>query len=366
MKVLLLTHHFAPTTGGIESYTLGLAKALKENGIDCRVVCLNKEPRTGKKLAKEETIEGIEVKRVSFLDFGFYKIAFGLLGEIKKADLVHVQNIGFLSDFSILTKPLHKKPVVISTHGGISHTKNRAFLKNIYWKWLGFLLKKADFLIADSIHDFQRFENAAKTIRTIENGVELEKFFALERRPRKDSFVFVGRISKNKRVDLLLEAFSLVLEQKPEATLKIIGNDFDNILKSLQDKAIELEISNRVFFWDSVSKTELLHVLSESEFFVSASEFEGFGIAVIEAMAAGCIPLLNNIDAFRIFISDKKNGFLVEFSKPERAARTIAQTMNQNAFEKARLSREAHASAEKYSWKKVVSEIIEAYKGVLE
>jgi len=362
MNVLLLAHHFYPTIGGIESYALGLAKSLRENNIDCGVACLNRDPVTRQRLAAEEVIAGIQVRRVPFWDFGFYKIAFGLLKEIKKADIVHVQNIGFLSDFALLSRFLHKKPVIISTHGGISHTKERPALKGFYSKWLGFLLKKADFVIADSRQDFADFEKMAKSIRMVENGVEIEDFLSLERKPKSGSFVFVGRLAKNKRIDLLLEAFALVLQKKPDAMLRIVGSDFDNILYELQQKSIDLEISNRVFFSQNISAAQLLEIISESEFFVSASETEGFGISAVEAMAAGCIPILNDIDAFKAFVNDGRNGFLADFTNPNSAAEKIVSAMNLKGEEKARISENARSSVKKYSWKKVAAQIILIYE----
>lgn len=296
---------------------------------------------------------------------GFYKIAFGILKEIKKADAVHVQNIGFLSDFAILTKFLHKKPVVVSTHGGISHTKERRFLKGIYSKWLDFLLKKADFVIADSKQDFSEFEKKAKAIKLVENGVELEAFFSIKRKPKKDGFIFVGRLAKNKRLDILIDCFALVLKKKPNAMLRIIGRDFDNIFYELEQMTIDQEISNRVFFQDKVSAAQLPELLASSEFFVSASEAEGFGISAVEAMAAGCIPLLRDMEAFRAFVEDKKNGFIINFNDLNEAAEKIVEAMALKETEKRQLSENARARVQQYSWKNVVKEIIAVYEGIL-
>jgi alpha-1,3-mannosyltransferase len=366
MKVLFLTHHFFPTIGGIESYSLGLAKELQRNKIEVKVVCFDSDPITKQKLATEETIQGIAIKRIPFIDFGFYKIGFGLLKEIKQADLVHVQNIGFLSDFALLAKALHKKPVVVSTHGGVSHTKKRALIKSFYSSWLDFLLKHANFVIADSPQDFKEFEKKTKRIKLIENGVDLERFFAVKRNAIPNSFVFVGRISRNKRIDLLIDAIAAISNKKPDVRLKIIGKDFDGIQSGLIEKAKTLRLEKNVFFENNADDAQLLKSLGESEFFVSASEFEGFGISVIEAMAAGCIPCLNNIDAFRAFVVDKENGFLADFANAEKAAEKIINLLELTSSEKKKISVAARESVEKYSWKNVVSDIIGVYESVLE
>jgi len=112
-------------------------------------------------------------------------------------------------------------------------------------------------------------------------------------------FLFVGRLSKNKRLDNLLKTFGEVRKHTPNFTLTIVGEEFDWTTHQLKDLAKEAGIQKQVRILGRVSDKKLNQIYKESDFFVSASEYEGFGIAAIEAMAAGNILILNDIPAFR-------------------------------------------------------------------
>jgi alpha-1,3-mannosyltransferase len=92
--------------------------------------------------------------------------------------------------------------------------------------------------------------------------------------------------------------------------------------------------------------------MCSAEFFVSASEYEGFGITALEAMAAGCIPILNNIDSFREFVKNGKNGFIADFTDSKKASESILNAMNINKKEKTEIAKRAIERAEGFSWDK--------------
>lgn len=366
MKIVHLAHHFSPCLGGIESFTLDLCRQLVKRGHTVRVVCLDRCPHSGRRLPASSRVEGIEIRRVPFVDFRFYKFAPAAIKWVGGFDVVHVQNIGFLSDAALLTKPLHRKPVVINTHGGFLHTKKLSLIKALYLRlWMPLVLKLADITIADSRHDFALFSRAAKNLRLVENGVELEKFLQLKRRAERGSFVFVGRLSENKRVDRLLRAFSFLKKGaagRAEFRLLVVGEDFHNIMGRLKAQAGEMGIAREVQFTGRISGKELLDALSRAEFFVSASEYEGFGISAIEAMASGVIPVLNSIPTFREFVKQGENGFIVDFSKPELAAAEIAEITRMAGREKSRISQNARESAKRFDWKKRAGDFEKVYE----
>jgi alpha-1,3-mannosyltransferase len=284
---------------------------------------------------------------------------------LKDADIAHVHNIGFLSDFIVLTKWLHRKRIVVNTHGGFFHTKKIGFLKGIYLAWLKLLFRGVDLVIADSKSDFEIFSNVTKKIVLIENGVELESFEQLRRNPKKNSFLFLGRLSKNKRIDLLLETFAELKKKGIGFRLLVVGKDFEGLLAGLKTRARELGIGKETEFFPDASDKELLSLLSSSEFFVSASSFEGFGIAAIEAMAAGCIPILNDIPCFKDFVNDGKSGFIADFFEPKKAAEKIMSILQLGKKRLAAVSAAARYSAQRFSFEKKIPQFVSAYWQVL-
>ncbi len=361
MKVLHVSHHFWPCTGGTEKYTLDLCLELKKTGIQTELVCLNKCSKGKKKLKEKETIKGIKVNRIPFWDLRIYKIAPKVIEFIKNFDLVHVHGIGFFSDFILAKKNEHKKPVLISTHGGIFHTNKKSLLKKLYNDyWLKHHLKKADKIIADSRNDFEQFKKVSDKVVFVQNAVNTKKF---EFKGKKDfnKTVFVGRISKNKRIDLLIKRFAEANKQFPKKSLEIIGEDFHRITKELKEKIKEKKLEKKIFFTGKINEKKLIKKVKQAGFNLSASEYEGFGIAVIEGMASGTIPVVNNIQAFRELIKNNKTGYLIDFKEKN----SLTKIFEKKETELNKVSKNCLQEAKKFGWKKKVKEIEKIYKNCI-
>ena len=88
-------------------------------------------------------IDGAEVVRIPFFGSTRYPLAPSVIKFIRDADVVHVHAIDFFFDYLAWTKPLHRRKLVVSTHGGFFHTPYAARLKQLYFlrspdfHWLG-------------------------------------------------------------------------------------------------------------------------------------------------------------------------------------------------------------------------------------
>jgi alpha-1,3-mannosyltransferase len=365
VRIAQVVNHFYPCRGGKESVVKELSQRLKQRGHEVDVVCLNRCADSGSMLAREGNWNGVKIKRVGFLDLHFLKIGFPSVGALRKADVVHAHDLCFLTDFLALTKFLYRKPLVLSTHGGIFHTVSLSVLKKIYFNvWLRLVGGAFDRVIAVSKNDFELFSKIfpAEKMALVENAVDVERLGKIKGNAAANSFLFVGRLSRNKRVDLLLEAFSLLLKKKKGARLTVVGRDFDGILPELKAKAKELGVEDAVRFEGSVSEEKLLQLFSQNAFFVSASNYEGFGISAIEAMAAGLVPVLNSIPSFMDFVDGGKNGFVVDFSKTEEAAGVLTGACSLGKKRLGELSRSARRSVQKFSWEKKADEFEKLYR----
>ncbi len=357
MKILQVTNHFYPCIGGVESVILNLSKGLAAKGHSVDVVCLNKCAYSKEELPKKAKLERINIFRIPSFDLIYYKIAQSVFGFIKDYDLIHVHGIGFFSDFLILTKIIHKKPVIISTHGGIFHTEKISLLKKFYFYVIQkALLRFADSVVAVSKSDRQLFSKICKKVLLIENGIELKKFSVLGKKKEKNTFLFVGRISKNKRIDLLISIFADVIKKMPSARLYVVGEDWEGMMPKLKELSNNLGLKKNVFFKGKASDKELLKYYDRCQFFVSASQYEGFGISAIEAMAAGCIPILNRIKAFENMVKNGQNGFLTDFTNRAESSKKILDLMNLNELEKNKIILNTKNSSKRFSWSKKVAE----------
>ena len=126
-------------------------------------------------------------------------------------------------------------------------------------------------------------------IEVIPNGVDVELIRSTP--PAEDGFdvLFVGRLIPEKNADLLLEAFDQVADEY-DVTLGVIGDgtEFD----ALQAQASSMNHSDSVSFLGFVEDDEEVYAhMRAADLFVLPSVREGFGITVLEAMAAGCRPI---------------------------------------------------------------------------
>lgn len=363
MKILHVTNHFYPCVGGIERYVLDLCRELIKKGHKSDVACLNTCANSKKKLPDEETIDGITVRRMPYLNLKYYKIAPSVIRLLKDYDIIHIHGVGFFLDFLWITKAMHKKPMILSTHGGIFATKNIGAIKRIYFGTVTrTTLKSMDHVIATGRNEYAIFSKICKNLKLIEPGIDYGKFSSIKRGHLKNTFLFVGRISKNKRIDNIIKTAGAAKKMSQEIVVRIAGEDWDGSMNDLISLSRSIGAEKNIIFAGKVTDAELMKYYAESQFFVSASEYEGFGISVAESMAAGCIPILNDIKAFRALVDDGKNGFIVDFSDPDSAAKRIIGIKNLPEGAKQRIANSAKKSAMKYDWKKISAKIERLYR----
>ncbi|MDO8428055.1 MAG: glycosyltransferase family 4 protein [Candidatus Diapherotrites archaeon] len=331
MKIAQITNHFWPCIGGIEQVVETLSKELIKKH-EVTIICLNKCAKQNACISIKENYQGLAIRRLTFINLKNYFPAFGILSEIKPYDLLHIHGLSFFSDFLLFTRFIHKKPIILNTHGGIFHTNPKKWHKRIYFFGLQkFLLKKASLIIADSENDFKIFSQIVpeSKIKIIPNPVDIEKFQTRKQEKQPNTFLFVGRFSKNKRIDLLIQTFAEMQKQIKNAQLWIVGKDFDGIKTSLVQQIRKFNLGTSVQILENINDSQLVEIYTKAEFFMSASEYEGFGVSVIEGMAAGCIPILNKISAFEDILENGKNGLLVDFTQ-KNSSQVIAEFTKQN------------------------------------
>ncbi len=368
MKILEVTNHFWPCIGGIETHVAGICKELKKNGLKPSVLCLNKCNNSNKRLKKNEKKDNIEINRIKFIDLKYYKPAFNALSFFKKNDLIHVHGINFFSDYAIFTKFIHKKPVIVSTHGGIFHTKKIKLIKWIYFNlFQKIILNFADKIIAVSKNDYKLFSKIVpkNKLVLIENGVDLKKFKKTKNKKINKKIIFVGRISKNKRIDLLIKAFAKASEKNKKLELTIIGKEFDaGLKKELINLTKKLRVEKKILFKENLSHEELVKELNKYSFFASASEFEGFGLSLIEAMNIGLIPIVSKIETFKEFIKNNKNGYLINYNNTIKASELINKITSKPLKELKKISENTEKKAKEYDWNKQIKKYLKEYEGV--
>ena len=165
--------------------------------------------------------------------------------------------------------------------------------------------------------------------------------------------IFVGRLIEYKRLDSLMKALADHMNGI-DFRLDVIG---EGKLKEYQKMASDLGISDRVVFHGRIPRDEVQNKLRESDCFVMISENEVFGLAYLEAMAAGCITVASLGGGVDGIIESEKNGYLSEQGNSEKLGEllnkiyslssTDVERIRENAAETVRTFTDSRV-AEKY------------------
>ncbi len=356
LKVLHIGHHFWPCTGGMEKVMQDLCAGLAKEGVQSDVLCLNTCSGEGNILPKKAEWKQTNIFRVPYRKTGPYLVADLDLNLLKQYDVLHVHGLGYMLDYVAKTQALHGRPFVVTTHGGIFHTNAKSALKHFYFHTVAKQsLKKAFKVLAVSENDHKIFSRVSNRVELMENGIWLPRKGASK---KKNWFLFVGRMARNKRVPLLVEKMLPVLVRM-KSDLVVAGKTDEKILAGINRLKDETGFE-RVKILGEVGGKRLASLYSESRFFVSASQFEGFGLTLVEAMACGCVPVVQANESFSKIVCSGKNGFLVDFESRE-AGVDVLKAAGDPKMVRA-LSRNAVLRAREFDWKPKIKRLVAIYR----
>lgn len=350
----------------METYVSSLCRELTGLGHRTDIATLDYIFKSRQRLLPYERLDGIDVIRLPSWGNPRYFVAPRLLELAGRYDIINVHGVDFFIDLLGLGRQAHGRPVVLTTHGGFFHTEWFPSFKRLFFHTVTrTALKGVDRVLASSPSDARLFASISDRVTLVENGVDIKRFSVVERNRSGDNLVYVGRISRNKRVDRLLEALAVLRTFRPEARLVIVGPDWEGLMGGLQEQAAAMGLTGAVTFTGGVSLERLREELAGAKLFVSASRYEAFGISLVEAMAAGTVPMVSRIDAFEDIVDEGRTGFLTDFSQPEAAARDLAAALELSDEQLAAMGRAARESAGRYDWPRVAGRIVEIYEEVL-
>ena len=368
MRVLHVVRQFHPSVGGLEDFVLALTKQQRKEGIEAEVATLDRLTRgSGERLPSRDTVDGVPVRRIGYFGSAKYPIAAGILKKLHGFDLVHVHAVDFFCDYLAATRFIHGKPMVLSTHGGFFHTAFARTLKTLFFSTVTRLsMTQYRCVVADSTNDLDLFRRVTKKrLVMIENGVNTKKFAGVGSPHFAPTLLYIGRFSVNKGLDKMVDAFDVIANEIPGARLHIVGNDFDGLYPRLQQRIAGLRNGGNIQVHMGLSDEGICDVMKACSFLVSASEYEGFGQTVVEAMSAGLLPIVNRIKSFETILGATSIGLLTDFSAPSVAGKQAAAFMQRTKLRYGEARTAAMTASERYNWEGTAQRFAEIYEEVL-
>ncbi|MCX6749289.1 MAG: glycosyltransferase family 4 protein [Candidatus Pacearchaeota archaeon] len=369
MKILQISSTFFPVNGGQEKVVYEISKRLVKRGH--KVDILTTDMLCTGKVKEKERKDGVNIIRIKN---NFYLGGYGFSEEAKKwlednrenYDVAHSHGYNrFLSEFSIWALR-NKLPTIFTPHGFI-HTKKNYLFKIIHDLTVGRLIKNATQLTALTKLDFENYKKLGvekEKITEVPNGVDIKKFSKITRKGVSKfkkkygllkTVLFVGRIHESKGIQYLIEAIKDI-----DCKLMIIGEDV-GYKKELEKKIKNLNLEKKVIFTGHLEEKEKITAYKACDIFVLFSEWEGFGITVIEAMAAGKPVIVSNRGSLPFLVKDKKEGFVIPFKNVNILRGKIKFLLGKNKIA-GKMGKSGAEEVKKYDWESVVSRYLEVYK----
>jgi glycosyltransferase involved in cell wall biosynthesis len=195
----------------------------------------------------------------------------------------------------------------------------------------------------------------AERIRIIESGVDLPTGPAVAKSP-EPLFIVLARLVPHKRVHLLLEAWRIV-QPIVGGRLVVVGSGPDlGLLRRMAEEIPSVEFTG----W--IEDPEKWRLLGEAWFLVNASSHEGWGLAIMEAAAAGTPALVVDALGVRDCVVDGETGIIVRVPSEGDVPTAVAHAwidLAADAERRTSLGHAGQARAAEYSWDKVVERWIE-------
>jgi glycosyltransferase involved in cell wall biosynthesis len=134
--------------------------------------------------------------------------------------------------------------------------------------------------------------------------------------------------------------------------------------QNINDLIKKFDLADCVSFVGKVSNEDVPQYLVASDVFVLPSLYEGFGIVILEAMAAGLPVITTNVGGPPDIIKDGVNGYLVEVKNSEQIADRVIRILNDNGL-KEKMSENNRMEVKKYSWESVTMQLESLFRSII-
>jgi N-acetylgalactosamine-N,N'-diacetylbacillosaminyl-diphospho-undecaprenol 4-alpha-N-acetylgalactosaminyltransferase len=284
--------------GGAERAVMTLTSELCELGRDMRLLCLERAPvdealvpRVSPQLLSRMSSTAPALLKLAALPFLAVRLCRYISRENAGVVASHLFRANFVNVLAKVLASVRHRCIVVN-HTRLSRLQHEGFQGRINWMLCKWLYPRAD-LVAN-VSAGAATESAGLLGLPPERSIVLHDpidtrvaaFSTREREPGR-MIVGVGRLIRLKRYQDLIDAFGAIAGDYSDLELRLVGDG--PCRKELERRAFESGIGSRVKFTGKLA--DPFFVLAGSTAFVSTSETEGFGMAIVEALAAA-VPVV--------------------------------------------------------------------------
>jgi glycosyltransferase involved in cell wall biosynthesis len=310
----------------------------------------------------------------------------GVIADLKRnpVDIVHVQS--FSQFVPLIRRALPRAKIMLHMHA--------EWLARLDENMIEPRIRDADSIIFCSNYFAQQTRDAwpmyADRCHVVYNGVTLSEFAKDEEPVRRDPearrILFVSRVSPDKGVHFLVDAFAKVLRKYPKAELKIVGpwstlpksfcidHSADRIIRDMEvfyngqpfvdqlRRRITPEAASQIEITGAISRDDLIRMYRSADIFVLPSIYpEGFGIPIVEAAACGMPAIVSRRGGMPEVVEEGKTGIITEAANVDALADAILRLLDDESL-RLSMGRAAYDRASRFfTWDRIAESLMDRY-----
>ncbi len=377
MRIAIFTDSFWPQINGVTTAIWNYCVPLADEGNE--FIIFAPKPAGGLSGApSHKNIEIIWLPSFPLPSYKDYLVAYHFPSAAKKKlaafapEIVHVHTPFFVAKQGLDYARKHRIPSVGTFHTlltefleylplPVKELKRSPIMEKLTWKYLQHFYSKCTILTTPTSANAHELEqHGFKHVHVLTNGIDYAQFSNPKKKKatRGVRLLYYGRISFEKRIDVVIDAFARVHERFPHTTLTIIGSGPAE--NSLIAQAHALGIASSVHFPGPFRGKELGERVKQHDIMVTASPMETQGLTVLEAMAAGLVVVGANARAIPLAIGKNERGLLFKEGNAMDCAAQI-QKVIQNSTMRTKLINAGKKFAKTYDKKAVAKKLLQLY-----
>ena len=383
MNIVLFTDTYPPFINGVSTSCYNLAKTLREHGHRVLVICPLAENGKLKRVDDTIYIPGLEMKKL----YGYRMTTIYSRKVMKmiidfKPDVLHNQTDATIGIFAKICARKLKMPYVYTYHTAYedyTHYASHGFLDRIFKHIVRFYTRQisnhsTEFITpSEKTKDYMRFSRSDIHINVIPTGIDFSLFgkdkvdyekqaaFKKEHNigEKTKLFLILGRVAKEKSMDVSIRGFAKYHETYPNEDVKLIVVGDGPSAPELKLLVKELGIEDYVDFIGAVPASEVPFYYRLADIYTSASITETQGLTFMEAMSAEAVVLARFDSNLNNTIIDGETGYF--FTDEDSFVKKAHLILTMSEEEKKRITDKALEIVDMYSMERFYQNILGVY-----
>ncbi len=387
MRIAFYTDTYLPNIDGVVSQVIASKQELERRRHYVHVFT----PGTRKEKLKFQSPTVTYYEGVKFPLYPAYKLAIFPYSSILKCrqteiEIIHCHALATMSLASIASAKALNLPLIGTFHTMIplaAHylTQNKEYQKmltNASWKAIKTLYKPFDVVTAPSntiAHLLE--EHGVENVKVVSNGISTHSFNSRDANAEREKsrkrlgiqknelvFLFVGRITEEKNVNVVVKAFDIINAIYPNTKLLIVGDG--PAFSPLKQFVVKVKAKKSITLVGQVNHSEMLGYYAACDWQVTASTFETQGLGILEGMACGKPCIGANALAIPETVKNNLTGYLFPAYDVEKCVEKMEAAIALNDSSKySKMCRNAGTMGEKHSIQRTTIKWEKLYRSVL-